>query len=168
MLGSARRSLPSPAIVVAVGALVAALAGTALAGTDAQTAAINKKSVKKIAQKQVTKLAPELSVASAANAEQLGGVAASGYLSSAIVARFKDTSVPAGSGGDADASCAAGEKVISGGVVFPGFASDDVSVVSSRPNAFTQGATFNSWHGSGRNDTGGAKTLRVYAICAQQ
>jgi hypothetical protein len=39
--------------------------------------------------------------------------------------------------------------------------------VSSRPNAFVQGAAFTSWHGSGRNDSGGSKTLRVFAICAQ-
>jgi hypothetical protein len=69
-------SRPSPAIVVAVVALVAALAGTAVAGPDASTSAINKKKVKKIASKQIKKLAPDLSVASAdqaANAAALGG-----------------------------------------------------------------------------------------------
>jgi hypothetical protein len=69
-------SRPSPAIVVAVVALIAALAGTAVAGPDASTSAINKKKVKKIASKQIKKLAPDLSVASAnqaANAAALGG-----------------------------------------------------------------------------------------------
>jgi hypothetical protein len=60
-----RASRPSPGIVVAVLALVAALAGTAIAGTPATTSAINKKKVKKIATKQINKLAPTLSVASA-------------------------------------------------------------------------------------------------------
>jgi hypothetical protein len=63
-------SRPSPAIVIAILALVAALAGTALAGPDASTSALNKKKVKKIAKKQVKKLAPGLSVA---NADALGG-----------------------------------------------------------------------------------------------
>jgi hypothetical protein len=50
-----RRMRPSPAIVVAALALVAAVAGTAIAGTDATTSAINKKKVKKIATKQANK-----------------------------------------------------------------------------------------------------------------
>jgi hypothetical protein len=57
--------MPSPAILVAVLALVAALAGTAVAGPDASTSAITKKKVTKIATKQINKLAPGLSVASA-------------------------------------------------------------------------------------------------------
>jgi hypothetical protein len=52
----------SPAILVAAVALVAAFAGTALAGSDAATSAINKKKVKKIARKQINQLAPGLSV----------------------------------------------------------------------------------------------------------
>lgn len=67
---------PSPALVIAVLALVAALAGTALAGPDASTSALSKKKVRKI----VTKLAPELSVADSA---ALGGQPPSAYASSA-------------------------------------------------------------------------------------
>jgi hypothetical protein len=67
-MGSIRTSRPSSAIVVAALALVGALVGTALAGTDATTSAINKKKVKKIATKQINKLAPGLSVASAETA----------------------------------------------------------------------------------------------------
>jgi hypothetical protein len=52
---------PSPAIVVAVLALIAGVAGTAVAGPDASTS-VNKKKTKKIAKKigkkQVNKLAP--------------------------------------------------------------------------------------------------------------
>jgi hypothetical protein len=65
-------SRPSAAIVVGVLALVAALAGTALAGSDATTSAPSKKKVKKIAKrqakKQIKKLAPGLSVAHAETA----------------------------------------------------------------------------------------------------
>ena len=70
----ALRSLP--AIVVAALALVAALAGTAIAGPGAESSAINKKKVKKIASKQIKKAAPGLSVD---NAENLGGAPAGDY-----------------------------------------------------------------------------------------
>jgi hypothetical protein len=61
--------MPSPAILVGVLALVAALAGTAVAGPDASTSAITKKTVKKIATKQINQLAPGLSVAHADTAD---------------------------------------------------------------------------------------------------
>ena len=48
-----RISQPSPAIVVAVLALVAALAGTAIAGPDASTSALSKKKVKQLIEKEV-------------------------------------------------------------------------------------------------------------------
>jgi hypothetical protein len=44
---------PSPAIVVAVLALVAALAGTAIAGPDAITSALSKKKVKQLIEREV-------------------------------------------------------------------------------------------------------------------
>jgi hypothetical protein len=76
---------PSPAIVVAVLSLIAALGGTAIAGTEATTSALTKSKVKKIAKKQIKKLAPSLSVATAntaqnaANADALGGDAPSAF-----------------------------------------------------------------------------------------
>ncbi len=60
---------PGPAFVVAVLALLAALMGTAAAGSATTSGAINKKKVKKIATKQINKLAPGLSVANATHAE---------------------------------------------------------------------------------------------------
>jgi hypothetical protein len=62
---------PSPAIVVALLALVAGLAGTAVAGPDASTSAVTKKKAKKIANKQITKRAPGLTVG---NSEKLDGL----------------------------------------------------------------------------------------------
>jgi len=76
---SITRVRPSPAIVVAVAALVAALAGTAIANSGATSSALNKKKAKQIATKQIKKLAPDLSVAhadtadTAANADAVGG-----------------------------------------------------------------------------------------------
>jgi hypothetical protein len=68
---------PSPAMVVAIVALIAALGGTAVGA-----AFVTKKQSKKIAANQVNKLAPGLSVASAKsadNANALGGTAANGF-----------------------------------------------------------------------------------------
>lgn len=58
--------LPSPALLVAMIALVAALAGTAIAANPA--AKLNKAKVKTIADQQIAKAAPGLSVANATNA----------------------------------------------------------------------------------------------------
>jgi hypothetical protein len=65
-----------PAILVAALAFVAATAGTALADPDASTSAVTKKKVKKIATKQVNKLAPGLSVKSASSATNAHNAAA--------------------------------------------------------------------------------------------
>src|SRR5262245_21015174 len=70
MFGRKRPSLPSPAITVAVVALVAALAGTALAEPNASISAITKKKVKGIVAKQIDTLAPGLSVAHADTADK--------------------------------------------------------------------------------------------------
>jgi hypothetical protein len=51
-------SRPSPAIIIAVVALVAAVAGTAIAGPSATTSAVTKSKVKKIANKQIDKRLP--------------------------------------------------------------------------------------------------------------
>jgi hypothetical protein len=73
-MGPVARHRLSPAIVVGVLALVAGLAGTTLAADPAaNTGALSKKKVKKIAKKQATrqinKLAPGLSVAHADTAD---------------------------------------------------------------------------------------------------
>jgi hypothetical protein len=70
-----RISRPSPALIVAIVALVAALSGAAIAQPVANTA-VSKKKVKKIAKKQIKKLAPGLSVD---NADNLGGDPAGDY-----------------------------------------------------------------------------------------
>jgi uncharacterized cupredoxin-like copper-binding protein len=90
-MGMIRGTRPSPAILIAILALVAALAGTAVAGPTATTS-VSKKKVKKIAKKQaikqINKLAPGLSVAhadsatNANNADKLGGKSASAFASS--------------------------------------------------------------------------------------
>ncbi|MGH2953152.1 MAG: hypothetical protein ACRDK9_03895 [Solirubrobacterales bacterium] len=84
---NARRSkAPSPAMVIAVVALSLAVAGTAVAGTDAVTRAITKSKVKKIAKKQANKRINKResglnvnSAKTAGNASSLGGVPADQY-----------------------------------------------------------------------------------------
>jgi hypothetical protein len=71
----------SPGLIVAAAALVAATTGTALAGDPGATsAAINKKKVKRIAKKQINRLAPGLSVAHAADADALRGQGLAAFL----------------------------------------------------------------------------------------
>ncbi len=68
-MGTTRRlGLPSPAMIVAVLGLVAALGGTAVAQQATTSAKVTKKKVKKIADKEIQKAAPGLSVANAEKA----------------------------------------------------------------------------------------------------
>src|SRR5262249_31889407 len=59
--------LPGPAIVIAIVALVAAMSGAALAGPSAKK--VTTKKVKQIADKEIDKKAPSLSVAHAGSAD---------------------------------------------------------------------------------------------------
>ena len=103
---------PRPALIVAIVALVAALAGTAVA-EQATTSKLTTKKVKKIAKKQVEKLAPGLSVANAdnatnadsatnadnaTNADQLGGAS----LDSLTIGRGTSSTASGGTGSSCD------------------------------------------------------------------
>jgi hypothetical protein len=89
-MGDLLKRRTSPALVVAVMALIAAVAGAAVASPSAEKSAkaVTPGKAKNIANTEITKRAPGLSVASAANANnaasannasQLGGTPASGY-----------------------------------------------------------------------------------------
>src|SRR3990170_3651392 len=77
-----RHSRPRPALIVAVLALVAALAGTAVASDPVANTALSKKKTKKVAKKQADKQidAREAGL-SVLNAEQLAGLPADEYQS---------------------------------------------------------------------------------------
>src|SRR5262245_13581364 len=95
---------PSPALFVAVIALVAALAGTAVAEQATISAkAVTKKKAKKIANKEIVKAAPGLSVATAADLDELA------------YHRSNSVSVPAGADGTAHARCPEGTTATGGG-----------------------------------------------------
>jgi hypothetical protein len=112
-----KRGRPSPAIVVAVVALVAALAGTAVAGPG-DDGGINKSLVKKLAKKkanqQIKKATPwdaaDLGVDSV-HAEELAGILTHGQSATVPPTGFAGTEIVA--------NCLAGEKLISGGVRAP-------------------------------------------------
>ena len=126
-----RISQPSPAIVVAVLALVAALAGTAIAGPDASISAITKNKVKKIARQQVTQLAPTLHVATADNASKADTATSADTANtadtatSADTAASADTATSAQTAGNADAlggnaASSFGSGFVFGTATFPG------------------------------------------------
>jgi hypothetical protein len=79
-MGKIKVARPSPALVVAVLALIAGATGAAVA-EPASDSAVTKKKVKKIADKEIQKLAAGLSVANAANAAALEGKPASAFAS---------------------------------------------------------------------------------------
>lgn len=86
-----RHARPSPALVVAVLALIAAVAGSAIAKI-ATTPRLNNKEqqqVKKIARKQINKLAPGLSVANAENAENATNAADAVTLGGAVPSSYR-------------------------------------------------------------------------------
>jgi hypothetical protein len=65
---------PSPAMIVAMIALILALGGSAYALSKK-----DKKQVRNIADSEITKKAPGLSVAKAGDSDKLGGIAAAGF-----------------------------------------------------------------------------------------
>jgi hypothetical protein len=80
-MGRVRGKLPSPAMGVAIVALVFAVGGSAIAGV-ATISVLNKKEKKqtrKVAKREINKAAPGLSVAKAANADALGGNSPSAF-----------------------------------------------------------------------------------------
>lgn len=82
MKSTTSRLVPSPGMLIAITALVFALAGTAIAGHQSSFAKITKSKVRSIAGAVVESKASGLSVNSAntaTNAQELGGVPASGY-----------------------------------------------------------------------------------------
>jgi len=167
---------PSPTLLIGVLSLVAALAGTAVAGSDVQSSAVSKKKVKKIAKKQATKqinnLAPGLSVLNAenaTNADQLDNLDSTDFRRSNELIGATDlgtirersavsANIPPGVLGSADRQCGPGEQVLSGGNDFTG---TDAAVVASRFDPPSGWKTFlQNTAGSGDATV----TVRVYCL----
>jgi hypothetical protein len=166
-----REGTSSPAIVVAIVALIAAVAGTAVADPGAGTS-VSKKKTKQIAKKQVNKLAPGiandeitkrapgLSVASAVTANRLANV----------TVQREDATVVDNTANGIIVECPAGQQVISGGVIT---GANDTYITNSVPaNAvigdLNDGETFTAWRGFVVNQPAGSgdHPFTVYAVCA--
>jgi hypothetical protein len=179
----------SPAIIVAVLALVAAVAGTAVAGPGAVTSAITKAKVKKIANKQIDKrlpwktgdiadgavTTPKLANGAVDTAKLAdGAVTASKF--GPVIERTENSPATTDSDGTqngaatsvnqagATAECAAGEKLIGGGARWADGddGNDNLYINESYPVG-------NGWHAEGIVDFGaqGTAVLQAYALCLQ-
>jgi hypothetical protein len=175
---------PSPALVVAVVALVGAVAGTAVADPAATTSALSKKKVKKIANKEIAKqfpVATDQIVDGAVTAAKLADGAVTGAKLAndavSVVARTATSAATTDSDGTqnggatsvnratATANCQAGEQVIGGGAEWS--AGDtgnnrNLYVSQSHPSG-------NGWRAVGIVDFGAQGTARIQstAYCLQ-
>jgi hypothetical protein len=157
-----RRSLPSPGLVVAIVALVASVAGTAVAGVAIRSSldAGEKRQVERIAKRVAN--------------EQIGKRA----LGRRVITRVESVEIPDDDRAGTVAECAPGEKMIGGGLV-PVGPEELLNVVASGPPFETEGvpnpdgSPLPAWVGFMRNDEGtagggpgGTATLHVYAVCS--
>jgi hypothetical protein len=142
------RSRTSPALIVAVVALIAALAGTAIAGPGASSSAITKSKVKKIANKQAGK--------------QIQALLPIGSAELAVInTRTQTQTIPANgfNGTRITANCQSGERIISGG--YKNGNGSQILVGES----FKQG---DGWEVLAYNFSGGNQSVTVEAYCLGQ
>jgi hypothetical protein len=157
--------LPSPALIVAVVALVAALAGTAIAGPGASTSKVTKSKVKKITNKQINKRVPWGTADIADNAvttPKIANDAVTGVKLAAINTRSTTVNIPAAGTpyAEATASCQSGERLLSGGAKIENVALGEfVTVLESHK----QGN--NDWYARAFNAFGSDRALVVEAYC---
>lgn len=146
-----RPKAPSPALVISVIALFAALGGTsyaALANGSVGTAQLKNKAVTN------AKLAP-LSVGTAKIRD-----AAVSQSKLAITTQSASVSVPNGQRGTVTAGCPSGTVVLAGGGGFPGVAQPYALLENSNASG-TSGWTVEGWN----IGTGAARTLVARVVC---
>jgi hypothetical protein len=154
-----RRSRPSPALIVAVVALVAALAGTAVAADPLATTSVSKKKTKKIAKKQANKAVDAFAAATI----PIGGAELA-----AIEERSDSTTIPVSAGGvisegTAEANCGTGERVVSGGWSTQ---LDANAATTTAALAFEDKRSNNGWQASAGNlSTTNTNELTAFAYC---
>lgn len=161
MSGIARRR-PSPAIIVAVVALVAALAGTAVAGSGAETSKVTRAKVKKIANKQINKRLPWKTADIADDAVTTPKLANGAVVApklGTIHTRSITINVPTTEYREATATCQSGEKVLSGGAKW-----NNTSVGEFEPilESYRDGE---GWYVRVQNGFGSDRELTVEAYC---
>jgi hypothetical protein len=137
----------SPALVVAVLALIAALAGTAIAGPTATTS-ISKKKTKKIALNQANKV--------------VDGVLPIGASELGNLREESETfQVNSGATVSQTVDCNSDEKVISGGSRWDNFQTP-IFVITQEDRR-----DGNGWRAGGVNATGATQPFTVYAYCLE-
>jgi hypothetical protein len=149
---------PSPALLVAVVALVAALTGTALAGGPGAVASkITRSKVKTIAERKANKVikqqAPTLEVGSSVALTQLEYV------------RSSSTTVNPGQTASAIATCPSGKFVTGGG----GAGADVTSLetLADHPSSGNPSQLgYTAWEYRVHNSGAAPHTINAYAICA--
>jgi hypothetical protein len=160
-----RLSLPSPAMIVAVLALVVALAGTAVAAPDLATRAISRVQVIQIAKTQAK------------------NEVAKRALGNRVITRVRLASVPDGEARGQLANCAPGEKMLGGGATAVGTTVGELVALGSSGPVGTggdpatsvppDGTRLTAWFAFMRNEAGaangpgGTATLNVYAVCSR-
>jgi hypothetical protein len=140
-----RHAVPKPAMIVAVVALVAALAGTAVASDPVASTSVTKKKTKQIAKRVANKAVN--------NALPVG----SGELAT-IDEHTEILQIPATSHQGLTVPCESGETVISGGWRWLHQGTGNVEARSDHREG-------NGWHASGWNGTATPKEFRIHAYC---
>ncbi len=158
-------SLPSPAMIVAIVALVAALGGSAYAAHKIGSHQLKKNAVttKKIKNAAVTS-------GKLANGAVTAGKLANGAVG-VVMRQGPDTTVPANGFARAEANCNSGERATGGGVYNESNV-NSVFVTSSYPlpNPTSRPATGNGqtptgWRVWVRDTSGGQQIVNAYVIC---
>jgi hypothetical protein len=145
-----KRSRPSPALVVGVLALVAALAGTAVAADPVATTSVSKKKTKKIAKNQAIKqIDLAFDDAFPVGADELG----------TIDEHSQTTNIAVNTTGTAEVQCETGERVISGG-----WRDTAAPTTTSLIVPYEDHRTSNGWRASGLA-LGTARSITVFAYC---
>src|SRR5918996_1410850 len=145
-----KRSRPSPALVVGVLALVAALAGTAVAADPVATTSVSKKKTKKIAKNQAIKqIDLAFDDAFPVGADELG----------TIDEHSQTTNIAVNTTGTAEVQCETGERVISGG-----WRDTAAPTTTSLIVPYEDHRTSNGLRASGLA-LGTARSITVFAYC---
>lgn len=190
-----KRSRPSPAIIVAALALVLALAGTAIAAPDFAAKPVSKNQAKNIANKQIKKKAPGLSVNHANTADTAkptgpaGGDLAGDYpdpvigplkvttdkIADAAVTKPKiaDTAVGAGALGDTTQTVSASATILANNNAFTSVQCPAGSQVLSGGGGASSFGVFsvesfqsgNGWLWAAHNSTAVNQTIFATAVC---
>ena len=158
-------SPPSPAMIVAIVALIAALGGSAYAATKVGTKQLKKNAVSTLKIKN-----DAVTAAKIANNAVTGAKIANGAVG-VVMRQGPDTTVSANNFAKAEVSCNPGERATGGGVFNESNVSS-VFVTSSypTPNPTTRpptgnGQTPTGWRVWVRDTSGGQQIVNAYVIC---